>query len=967
MKQSLWKIAHLSERGRKKENRALFWVLCFLFFLIAAGITWFSISRKTREEQRFETFGEWKAAFYDGSREQAEAFAENPATVRSGISRVAGTVLAPDFEERMAGLNRQFEAGMEANRAAAEEMGMEMTILPPDEYSLEDKIRSVMWLSPEEEADVSDYFGSAGVLGTLDEGAAELGRVRLKEGRMPEKTGEIAMTEELLSVLGQDQKTGDPITLYVAGGDWQVEKITCTLSGILDSYGGGWNKKGYPVVSAAVSEDSLEALPWEASWNVFTDINGTVSDTIEIYGISEMSMEETAHFAYNNLAYDFYGRTDYSFVYAVLLIVFLISFLAVIQISAGQVRRRSRQVSLMKAIGATDRQVAGLFLRELFLMLWKAVLIGTAAGIGITAGVLWLAGSGGTGRIWFHLDLPLMAAGILLGCAVVCLSALFPVRQGARIPLRGEFSPKVHRIAPLDPGKKHRNRNLIAAKSGGLFRLGTVLLLTILAGVSLISIYLAGQSLYPCLSDSGVPVFNIGSRADVPYSEESRNLALLEELSQLPGIGACHTEQSGMGGSGLYLSYDGLADSSLEPLRKQWNDRPYDAGRADLKDGDWALANTVGIYTDWDENVEEAAGMVTEGRFDREAFAAGEEVLLYLPGYRIRDVRGVEVGESKIEYNNDPLLDSFFLTDDTLEAGEELTIQVRLQEPAAGQTAEAAQADDSGFLYSGVREFHVKVGGIVRYLPEEAGLRWDPEGLGAFCVIGSHNFVNQMRAAWRELQEEYGQSVSFQSGPQEESLYDTVSLKGSRDMDGSTWGSLQGLTGSRGLYLNGDYEEWKTEYEEALDQTVRCVTAGIGIGFVMLCFLVQSTGMRLREDRRKLGILQALGIRKREVRQVYAVRGMVNGAAALALSHLGLILAAVLRHREAIAALNPYRYSGIWERLLVCWKLMFSGYSWPVHILVCVLVFAFSILLYQVFLNRLLSESPTEAVRELGE
>ena len=46
---------------------------------------------------------------------------------------------------------------------------------------------------------------------------------------------------------------------------------------------------------------------------------------------------------------------------------------------------------------------------------------------------------------------------------------------------------------------------------------------------------------------------------------------------------------------------------------------------------------------------------------------------------------------------------------------------------------------------------------------------------------------------------------------------------------------------------------------------------------------------------------------------------------------------------------------------------MFSGYSWPVHILVCVLVFAFSILLYQVFLNRLLSESPTEAVRELGE
>ena len=69
MSGTLWKIAKQSKQGRKKENRALFF---FLFFLTAAGITWFSAAGKVQEEERYSAFGEWKAAYYGADEAQRD-------------------------------------------------------------------------------------------------------------------------------------------------------------------------------------------------------------------------------------------------------------------------------------------------------------------------------------------------------------------------------------------------------------------------------------------------------------------------------------------------------------------------------------------------------------------------------------------------------------------------------------------------------------------------------------------------------------------------------------------------------------------------------------------------------------------------------------------------------------------------------------------------------------------------------
>ena len=222
-----------------------------------------------------------------------------------------------------------------------------------------------------------------------------------------------------------------------AGG--QIETRTYTVCGVLDSYGGGWVTKGYPLASAIVAEEELEAFPWKASCHVFVDIDGAVSDTIRLYGMPDETMEVISHFAFNNMAYDFNGQVDYSYIRVALVIVLLVSLLAILQIMGSQIRKRSRRVSLLKAIGATDRQVAGLLFRELISVLWKAALLGTAAGTALVPAVLWIRNRAGGGRFYLKLELPLLGLGLLTGLLVVFFGALIPVERGNGFPCGAAF------------------------------------------------------------------------------------------------------------------------------------------------------------------------------------------------------------------------------------------------------------------------------------------------------------------------------------------------------------------------------------------------------------------------------------------------------------------------------------------------------------------------------------------------
>ena len=948
------------EKGEQGPGRGA--LLPFLSHCRGRGLVW--DLRYTRKQQRLDAFGEWKAAFYDGTEEQIRKFTDNPATTKSGLSRIVGEVLRGlPGAEGTAGAG--FRGGNGRKRPAERRAGP----FRRDGYTYIywEKIRTVLKFAPEMEVSITDYFGSAGALGTMDQEACKLGRLRLLSGRMPKEGGELAATEEFLSSMGIAAAPGEQAELSVCSAGGQIETRTYTVCGVLDSYGGGWVTKGYPLASAIVAEEELEAFPWKAACHVFVDIDGAVSDTIRLYGMPDETMEVISHFAFNNMAYDFNGQVDYNYIRVALVIVLLVSLLAILQIMGSQIRKRSRRVSLLKAIGATDRQVAGILFRELISVLWKAALLGTAAGTALVPAVLWIRNRAGGGRFYLKLELPLLGLGLLTGLLVVFFGALIPVERGKRIPLRGSLSPKEHKLPPLNPEKKYRRSRLTAGRSGGLFRVGTVLFLAVACTAAFIGLYLPGQELGRWTRGESSFRVLAGASIDKPYAALGLDQEFLEDLEGIPGVRSVRTLQSGYGGSqGLYISYEGLKESSLEPLRKQWNDVPYSAYEEYAKEESMALAEVRGVYSGWEENMKELSAMISEGTPDWEAFAAGEEVFVYLPEYRLRDPVHLEYeGQPIIEYNESALYSGFFDRDESLKPGAELTVTLKLREVDTSQDPTANLKRDPDYLYSYEEQFQVKVGGIIRCLPQDS--RWDQEFMGSFCLIGSEQFVNRLRALRSEMEKEHGIPVMGFSQSSRESLFDTVYVEGGRDADDTTWSGIQSVAESRGLYTDGNYEEWKEGYDRAMDRAVWYVMGAVGTGFVFLCFLIQSSASRLREDGKRLGILKALGVQKSDIRKAYALRGLANGLWALAISHGALVAAALIFHKKELEKLWGQAGYGGGERLLRCVSLLSDGYSPYLHLLICLLFLLLPVIMYQLILRRELMEEPMEMIRELGQ
>jgi FtsX-like permease family len=125
---------------------------------------------------------------------------------------------------------------------------------------------------------------------------------------------------------------------------------------------------------------------------------------------------------------------------AIGLIALLIAALGITNALLAAVRERRREIGVLKAIGARDRDVARTFLVEAGFLGLAGGLVGTAAGLaiaGTVAGVVnrYLVEQGLTG---VGVDLPAgILAGAVAGSALLAMAAgVVPARRAARLPAR---------------------------------------------------------------------------------------------------------------------------------------------------------------------------------------------------------------------------------------------------------------------------------------------------------------------------------------------------------------------------------------------------------------------------------------------------------------------------------------------------------------------------------------------------
>ena len=207
MQNYLWDIARKGLKGKKRSSTYLF-LVCFLsvtFAVVNVSIT--GSLNKTREELRYDTYGEWDAAVY--SSEPLAVFTEEPVQ-GCGTAQVYGNLL--DGGE---------------------------TILTG--------------------------------IGTLDESLCRIGRLAVQSGKFPTEDNEIAIEADVLSDLGYDYELGQTLTLRILNREEEVVERKYTLCGVLREYTDLWSAgtEKVTLAGACVTADAAKEIGEVCSYQYF--------------------------------------------------------------------------------------------------------------------------------------------------------------------------------------------------------------------------------------------------------------------------------------------------------------------------------------------------------------------------------------------------------------------------------------------------------------------------------------------------------------------------------------------------------------------------------------------------------------------------------------------------------------------------------------------------------------------------
>ena len=213
----------------------------------------------------------------------------------------------------------------------------------------------------------------------------------MADGALPDRAGEIAVSERARAAVG-DVLT---VTTYDAEGDETTSEATVTgivdLSGDPEAglYGRGFVTAGQAQEWGAADpiELRIAAAPGFSDEQVRTDVAAALRDRpVEVLTGSQQAQADAAAAMMGNAT-----------ALAVVLLVFgtvavLVAGLVIANTFAVLLAQRTRELALLRCVGATARQVRRSVLGEALVTGLASSAIGVAAGIGLAAAMSALAG-----------------------------------------------------------------------------------------------------------------------------------------------------------------------------------------------------------------------------------------------------------------------------------------------------------------------------------------------------------------------------------------------------------------------------------------------------------------------------------------------------------------------------------------------------------------------------------------------
>ncbi|TFV87143.1 ABC transporter permease [Blastococcus sp. CT_GayMR16] len=298
---------------------------------------------------------------------------------------------------------------------------------------------------------------------------------QLAAGALPDRPGEVAVSERARA------DVGDVLTVTTFDADGGESTSEATVTGIVDLRGdpeAGLYGRAFVTADQARSwgaTDPTELRIAGAEGVAPEKVRLDVATALAGHDVTVRTGTEAAEHAAARLMGNSTALAAVLLVFATVAV--LVAGLVIANTFAVVLAQRTRELALLRCVGATARQVRRSVLGEALVTGLVASAIGVLAGIGLAAGVSALVGSGETPVPLSGVSVPLYAVlvGLVLGTAVTFLAALAPARGATRVaPLAA--------MRPVDPAPL-RSRN-------GVLRLVFGLLL-LLPGVGLLAMGVA--------------------------------------------------------------------------------------------------------------------------------------------------------------------------------------------------------------------------------------------------------------------------------------------------------------------------------------------------------------------------------------------------------------------------------------------------------------------------------------------
>ncbi|MGD9705739.1 MAG: ABC transporter permease [Acidimicrobiia bacterium] len=311
----------------------------------------------------------------------------------------------------------------------------------------------------------------APTLGVSWSGPNGLSGVTLREGSAPNGAGQVAI--DAATADRADFTIGDTVTVITDSGTRQFELVG--LIGLGDA-------KGFAGATLAAFDDATaqEVLDSKGFFDTIDIGVAEGADPAQVQAAVAAALPERTEVITGQQVADEASDSVNQFIgifgNGLLAFAFVTAFVSAFIINnvfAITIGQRLQELALLRAIGASGRQVRRMVLAEALMISVLATILGIGAGVIVAKGIIALFNAAGAG---FPAADIIMAprtvlAAILVGVGITLVSVLVPARRAARVPPVAAMRPEVG-FAALTSGRRKILGTIVTVVGGVLFLLG---------------------------------------------------------------------------------------------------------------------------------------------------------------------------------------------------------------------------------------------------------------------------------------------------------------------------------------------------------------------------------------------------------------------------------------------------------------------------------------------------------------